>query len=352
MDPRTSKPLVGLLGDVDGRVVPVAPQPLFGSRGRGGTLRRVTRPFRFGVVPRAPRSGSEWRATAQRAEELAYSTLLVPDHLTAPLSPWTALSWAASATDRLRVGTHVLNNDLRHPVLVAREAATLDRLSGGRFELGLGAGHMRIEYEQAGLEYEPGAVRVERLSESVKVIKALLSGGDVTFEGRHYTVRGHRLRPEPEGQARLPILVGGNGDRLLAMAAREADIVAFTGFSHRRGGAEVELSAFTAEGLDRKVRLVREFAGNRFADLELSALVQRVVVTGDRRVAADQEAKESRGSITTDQALKSPFLLFGTEREIAEELVHRRQRFGISYFTVFESAMESLAPVIRKLAGR
>jgi probable F420-dependent oxidoreductase len=261
------------------------------------------------------------------------------------------LSWATSSTDRLRVGTHVLNNDLRHPVLVAREAATLDRLSGSRFELGLGAGHMRIEYEQAGLAYEAGAVRVERLSESVKLIKALLSGADVTFEGRHYTVRGHRLQPDQQGQARLPILVGGNGDRLLAMAAREADIVAFTGFSHRRGGVAVELSAFTAKGLDRKVALVKEFAGNRFADLELSALVQRVVVTRDRRAAAEKEAKESSGSLTTEEALESPFLLFGTEEEIAADLLHRRQRFGISYFTVFESAMESLAPVVAQLAG-
>jgi probable F420-dependent oxidoreductase len=249
------------------------------------------------------------------------------------------------------VGTHVLNNDLRHPVLVAREAATLDRLSGSRFELGLGAGHMRIEYEQAGLAYEPGAVRVERLSESVKLIKALLSGGEVTFEGRHYTVRGHRLQPDQQGQARLPILVGGNGDRLLAMAAREADIVAFTGFSHLRGGAEVELSAFTAEGLDRKVGLVREFAGHRFADLELSALVQPVVVTSDRRAAAEKEAKESNGSLTTEEALESPFLLFGREEDIAADLLHRRRRFGISYFTVFESAMESLGPVVAKLAG-
>lgn len=312
----------------------------------------MTRPFRFGVVPRVARSGSEWCAAAQRAEQLGYSTLLVPDHLTAPLSPWTSLSWAASATERLRVGTHVLNNDFRHPVLVAREAATLDRLSSGRFELGLGAGHMRIEYEQAGFAYDRAADRVERLTESVKIIKALLSGEEVTYEGRHYAVRGHRLQPEPEGRERLPILIGGNGDRLLAMAAREADIVAFTGFSHREGGAEVELSAFTAEGIAPKLALVRECAGKRFADLELSALVQRVVVTSHRRAAADKEAKESSGALTTDQALQSPFLLFGTEEEIAQDLLDRRERCGISYFTVFEAAMEPLAPVIRKLGGR
>ncbi len=335
----------GSSGDARGRQTAASGCP-------GVTLRRVTRPFRFGVVPRAMRSGNEWGAAAQRVEELGYSTLLVPDHLTAPLSPWTSLSWAASATQRLRVGTHVLNNDFRHPVLVAREAGTLDRLSGGRFELGLGAGHIRSEYEQAGFAYDLAADRVERLTESVKVIKALLSGEEVTFEGRHYTVRGQRLHPEPQGRERFPILIGGNGNRLLAMAAREADIVAFTGFSHRGGGAEVELSAFTAQGLGPKLALVRECAGKRFADLELSALVQRVVVTSDRRAAAHEEAEESGGALTTDEALQSPFLLFGTEEEIAQDLLDRRERFGISYFTVFESAMEPLAPVIRKLAGR
>ncbi len=165
-------------------------------------------------------------------------------------------------------------------------------------------------------------------------------------------MRGQRLHPEPQGRDRFPILIGGNGNRLLAMAAREADIVAFTGFSHRGGGAEVELSAFTAQGLGPKLALVRECAGKRFADLELSALVQRVVVTSDRRAAAHKEAEEAGGALTTDEALQSPFLLFGTEEEIAQDLLDRRERFGISYFTVFESAMEPLAPVIRKLAGR
>src|SRR4029077_10136364 len=142
---------------------------------------------------------------------------------------------AAEATTHLRVGTNVLNNDLRHPVLVAREAATADLLTDGRFQLGLGAGSIRSEYEQAGLKFDRGAIRVERLAEAVAIIKGLLRGDEVTFEGQHYRVTGHRIAPLPVQKPHPPILIGGHGPRLLSLAAREADMVGFSGITFQRG---------------------------------------------------------------------------------------------------------------------
>ena len=194
----------------------------------------------------------------------------------------------AEATKRLRVGTNVLNNDLRHPVLVAREAATVDLLTDGRFELGLGAGHMEIEYEQAGLRFDPGATRVERLGEAVTIIKSLLRGGQVTFVSRHYRVAGHTIHPLPVQRPHPPILIGGNGRRILTLAAKEADIVGLSGITFRAGGTEPDLSAWKTAAVDERVRLVREAAGDRYDRLELSALVQRVIVTDTPRQAAEE----------------------------------------------------------------
>jgi probable F420-dependent oxidoreductase len=290
-------------------------------------------------------SAGDWQARARRAEQLGYSALLIPDHLTECLSPWTALAAAAAATERLRVGTFVLNNDFRHPVLVAREAATLDLLSGGRLELGLGAGHMRREYDEAGIGFDSAGVRVDRLGESLAIIKSLLTGYEVDYEGSHYRVRGHTIWPRLA--RRPPIIVGGNGDRLLALAAREADIVGLVGFSLRRGGTAHDLSAFTAGGVEAKLAVVRESAGDRLPEIELNALVQRVVVTDDRRAAAEE--LPMRRLLTPDEILDSPFLLIGTQDEMAGALVRRRERYGVSYWVVFEHAMEALAPVVRRL---
>jgi probable F420-dependent oxidoreductase len=305
------------------------------------------RPFRFGVSIRVAASRAEWQEKARRAEALGYSTVLVADHLADALPPLLPLVSAADATTTLRVGTFVLNNDFRHPVLVARAAAALDLLTDGRFELGLGAGHMRSEYEGIALQYDPAAARVERLGESVTIVRRLLAGEQVTFAGTHYTVSGQRCFPP--GKRRVPILVGGNGRRLLELAARQADIVGLAGFSHRLGGTEVDLSSFTADGAAERVDIVRRAAGTRIADLELNALVQRVVVTDDPRSAAVELAAEFE--LTPEQVMSSPFLLLGTPTSMAEELVARRERFGFSYVTVFEPALEPLAPVVAQLAA-
>ena len=308
------------------------------------------RPFRFGVNVRTTGSSAAWADKARRVEALGYAVLLVPDHLSELLAPMPGLTAAAAATTRLRVGTAVLNNDFRHPVLVAREAATVDMLSAGRLELGLGAGHMQSEYEQAGLVFDPGATRVERLAESVTLIKRLLEGESVTFAGQHYRVSGHTIHPHPVQRPRPPIFIGGNAPRLLAVAAREADIVGLTGIMFRQGGRAVDVSDCRAAVVDERVRFVRETAGARAAGLELNALVQRVIETDDRHKAA-AALPGAYSQLAPEEILASPYLLIGTVDQMVADLEARRERWGISYVVTHEAYMDALAPVVARLSG-
>jgi probable F420-dependent oxidoreductase len=310
-------------------------------------------PFRFGVSVRGVRTRAEWVEKAWKIEELGYNALTVPDHLTDLFAPMPAVLSAADATKHLRVGTNVLNNDLRHPLLVAREAATVDLLTDGRLLLGLGAGSLRSEYDQAGLGFDPGGARVERLAEAVTIIKGLLKGEQVTFAGRHYRVTGHTIAPLPVQRPHPPILIGGNGPRLLTLAAREADIVGFSGITFRRGGtAPPDLSGWRVSNVDERVQLVREAAGaERYAQLELNALVQRVVVTDNRSKAAE-ELTSRRSQLTLDEILRSPYVLIGTVDQMVEDLQLRRERWGISYYVIFEPYLDAFAPVVARLAGK
>ena len=307
-------------------------------------------PFRFGVSVRHAQSRAEWMEKARKVEALGYATLTVPDHLTDLVAPMPAMISAAEATKTLRIGTYVLNNDLRHPVLVAREAAAVDLLTDGRLELGLGAGSIKSEYDEAGLSFDPAGTRVERLAESVTIIKSLLNGEQVTFAGRHYRVTGHTAPPSAQ-KPHPPILIGGNGRLLLALAAREADIVGFSGLTFRKGGAAPpDLSGWRAAGIDDRVRLVRKAAGDaRYARLELNALVQQVVVTNDRRQAAEELASRWT-QLTPDEFLQSPYVLIGTVGQIVEDLQAYRDRWGISYYVIHEQYMDAFAPVVAHLA--
>ena len=309
------------------------------------------KPFRFGVNLGHAQSRAQWQETARKVEDLGYATLTVPDHLTDLIAPMPALVSAAEATTHLRVGTYVLNNDLRHPVLVAREAASVDLLTDGRLQLGLGAGSIQSEYDQAGLAFDPGGIRVERLAEAVRIIKGLLKGEPVTLAGRHYRVTSHAIAPLPVQKPHPPILIGGNGPRLLALAAREGDIVGFSGINFRRGGAAPpDLSGWRASSIDERVQLVREAAGEeRYGQLELNALVQRVVVTDDRVKAAD-ELTSRWTQLTPDEILQSPYVLIGTVDQMVEDLQARRDRWGISYYVVHEPYLDAFAPVVARLA--
>ena len=308
----------------------------------------TTRPFRFGVSIWAASSRDEWRAKARRAEAAGFDVVLVADHLVDGMfPPLTALVAAAEATERLRVGTLVVNNDFRHPVVLAREAATVDLLTDGRLELGIGAGHMKFEYDEAGLRYDPPAVRVARMAESAEILTRLFAGEEVHFAGEHYVVDGHRLFPTPMQQP-VPLFIGGNGRRVLQTAARWAHIVGFTGFSQVEGERSVNPTHYTDAGLAEQVEWVRSAAGDRFADLELSVLVQGVTLTDDRaNVAA--ELQPLLPTLSVDDVLSSPYGLIGTATQIAEQLRERRERLGISYITVFEKNLDAMAEVIATL---
>jgi len=245
----------------------------------------------------------------------------------------------------------VLNNDFRHPVLVAREAATVDLLTDGRLELGLGAGYVKSEYEQAGVRFDSGGARVERLAEAVVIVKRLLAGERLAFTGRHYRVTDHTIYPLPVQQPHPPILIGGNGPQLLTLAATEADIVGLTGITFRRGGTEPDLSAWKAADVDDRVRLVRDAAGDRYERLELNALVQRVVVTDDRRKAAEELTRRWT-QLSVEEILQSPYALVGTVDQLVEDLQARRTRWGISYFVTHEPYADAFAPVVARLVGK
>lgn len=307
------------------------------------------RPFRFGLVSREPESRG-WREVVRRAQSGGYATLLFPDHLGAA-GPLSSVAAAAAMTERVRVGTLVLNNDFRHPGVLAQEVASADLLSDGRVELGLGAGHMRAEYEAIGVPFDDAAKRIARLEESAEVLRRLLAGETVTVDGEHYRIHGHHLEPRPPQGGGLPLVIGGNGTRLLSVAARQADTVQFTGFAPTKGGTAPALTHFTAAGLADRLEVVREAAGARFAELELSVLVQMVVITGDRHAAAERLIAERGWDATPEALLDSPFVLIGTVEEIAAQLRSYRERFGISYLAVFDGRSEGFDDVVDVLAG-
>ena len=305
-------------------------------------------PFRFGVTVPTVRSGPAWVDHVRRIEQLGYSIVHVPDHFRDQLAPVPALTAAAMATTRLRVGSLVFSNDFRHPVVLAKEAATIDVLSGGRFELGLGSGWLREEYDQAGISFDAPGTRIERLTEAVAIVKGLLGGEPVTVAGRHYTITGLRGRPTPVQRPHPPLLIGGGGRRTLSLAAREASIVGLVPRARRDGGG-LDRADFGEAALEEKVRWVRDAAGDRFGALELHTLIQAVLVSDRRSTVAEQVA--ARFGAGRESLLESPYVLSGTVGEICETLRRRREAYGISYLTVFDRDLDTFAPVVERLAG-
>lgn len=309
----------------------------------------TTRPFRFGVIAYDAKSREEWIAKARRAEQLGYSTLLVPDHFGEQVAAVPALLAVAEATSTLRVGSYVFDNDFRHPVMLAKEAATLDMLSGGRFELGIGAGWLRSEYEQAGIAYDPANVRVSRLEEALHIVKGLFAEEPMTFAGNYYTVNNLNGFPKSTQRPHPPILVGGAGKRILSIAAREADIVSFAA-RVKADGSELDVADTTPTSTLQKIEWVRQAAGNRFDALELNIIIFAASVTEDRQQADRQLAEAFK--TTEEQVLTIPHCLVGTPDQISEDIQMRREQYGISYVVVFEESMEAFAPVIARLAEK
>jgi probable F420-dependent oxidoreductase len=308
------------------------------------------RKFRFGVMAPRAESAGQYRENARKCESLGYSTLFVPDHFVDhPLAPMPAMAMVAEATTTLRVGALVLGNDYKHPVVLAREAATLDLLSGGRLELGLGAGWMTVDYEKAGLPLDTPGVRVDRLAESIAVVKGLFADGEFSFDGKHYQINDLDGGPRPVQQP-IPILVGGGAKRVLSLAAQEADIVGINA-NLRRGEAEHPDAAksLSAAATDQKLDWVREAAGARFADLEIQQYAGFVHFTDDRESLA--AAMAPAFDVTPEVALETPIAIVGTVEQMIEDLLARRERWQMSYVVVDDAVAEPFAPVVERLAG-
>ena len=303
------------------------------------------------MAPRAE-SATQYREIARKAEALGYSTLYVPDHFVDhPLGPIPAMAMAAEATTTLRVGSLVFGNDYRHPVVLARDAATLDLLSDGRLELGIGAGWMTVDYEKAGIPLDPPGVRITRMQEAVTIIKGLMAEGPFTFSGEHYAITDLDGQPKPVQRPHPPLVIGGGGKRVLSYAAREADIVGINA-NLRSGKADDPDSAVSLNpaSTDDKLAWVREAAGGRYDRLEIQSLVGFQMFTDDARGLA--EAMAPAFETTPDAVLDSPVALVGTLDEMVETLERRRERWDMTYHVIGHDHLDAFAPAVERLAGQ
>lgn len=313
-----------------------------------------TRPFRFGVKvatdPGDIPTREDWIKLARKAEDQGYATLSVADHYINEYLPIAALMFVADATSTLRVGSCVFDVNYRHPVLLAKEVAAIDWFSGGRFELGLGAGSLRVDYDQVGLPFDPPGVRVQRLAESVAILKQFFTQDTVTFAGQHYRMTDLPSIPKAAQHPHPPIFIGGGGKKVLTLAAREADIIGMEAKLNNDQG-HTDPSERTEAALAQKVALVREVAGERFAAIELNYGFRTVIRAEDRQQVAEQLARKRGTGVTPEEILDDPYLLIGSVDYMVETLQRRREQFGVSYLQVFFSEIDVFAPVVARLAG-
>ncbi|WP_406426479.1 TIGR03621 family F420-dependent LLM class oxidoreductase [Streptomyces sp. NBC_00147] len=304
----------------------------------------AARPFRFGAVVRLASSGKEWAEKARRLEDAGFDVLLVPDHFTGPrFAPVAAMMAAANATTRLRIGTMVFSNDYRHPVVLAKEAATLDVLSEGRLELGIGTGWMRKEYDATGIQFDPPKERFNRLKESLKVMKGCWSEGAFSFQGEHYTITDLVQDPKPVQKPYPRILLGGGGPGMLRLAAREADVVNLAQRVLPDGSAPDPADG-GLENFLRKIDIIRDAAGDRFERIELGTSIQKV--GGKRAVASWSEVDLTRADDT-------PQVLIGDTSQMVDKLQQWRTETGLTYFVLHnETDLDDFLPVVTELAGR
>jgi probable F420-dependent oxidoreductase len=306
------------------------------------------RPFRFGIQSFTAGSLDEWQARARHAEDLGYATLTIHDHVGDQWAPMPALAVAAAATTTLRIGTLVLDVDFRHPVFLANEVATLDVLSGGRFEWGMGAGWFPRDYELAGISFDPGPTRVARLHEAVEVMKQCFADGPFDHDGPNFTVRELDGRPKPPQRPHPPLLLGGQGRRMLTYAARHADIVGVApSFStHALFGQPPRQTP--VEAFEEQLGWIAAAAGGRFDDLEIHLIATPATVTDDAATVVDRMAERTGGA--PEDLRASPYVLAGTVDELCDTLVERRERWGLSYVSVAPQAIDTFAPVVARLA--
>ncbi len=315
------------------------------------------RAFRFGVIDESSLSREEWVQKAQRVEQLGYSTFLIRDHFIQgdfnhQLAPIPALMAAADATKKLRIGSLVFANDYRHPVMLAKEAATLDVLSEGRFELGIGAGWLQSEYGQTGIPFDPPGIRIERMQEALHILKGVFAEKPLTFAGKHYTITDLDSFPKPFQKPHPPLLIGAGSKRMLFIAAREADIIGILPKALTSGTISEDPAERFAETIAQKVEWIRQAAGERFDEIELSMVVT-VEITHDQHRKTEQLLHQRGWSgITAEQVLEMPSMLIGSMDQISEKIQLLREKYAFSYFVISDTYLETFAPIVTQLNGK
>ncbi len=307
------------------------------------------KPFRFGVKFRRASSAAALAERARQIEASGFSSLLLSDHFWDVLAPLPTAMAVAAATTTLRIGTNVLGNDFRHPVLLAKEIATVDLLSGGRFEFGHGAGWMADDYQQAGIPMDSPGVRIERMAEALQVMKALWQDGAVEHKGPHYTIQGLEGWPKPHQQGGPPILIGGGGRRILRVAARLADIVGINPIAASGIHDRATNRDGTAAATDRKIGWLREAAGSRLDEIEISMNAYVAQVTDEHGAA--ERLMSARFDLPPEEAVKVPHGWVGPIDKIVDDLLAWRERWGVSYWVVQDEVADDLIPLVAKLAG-
>ena len=314
------------------------------------------RPFRFLATVGEYGSLAEVTSLARKAEAVGCSAFVVPDHLIGQYAALPLLAVVAAATARLRVGTFVLNAGLRHPAVLAQDLATLDVLSGGRLEIGLGAGWNKPEHDAIGIPFEPTGVRITRLAEAFAVLKGCFADGPFSFSGAHYTITGHDGTPKPAQRPHPPIFLGGGGQRLLTLAARQAQIIGLAPRLVNSDPPRLDALSLTAAATEEKIGWIREAAGDRFGELELNTYPTGgpTVVTDHPRAEAHRRADRIRAQtgveLTVEEILDSPHVFIGSIKDLTRKFAGLRERFGISSFLIDD--VDALAPVVQELAGR
>jgi probable F420-dependent oxidoreductase len=309
------------------------------------------RPFRFAAGVRSTETRAEFVEAVREMERLGYSALMLSDHLVDQFAPISALGVAAAVTSTIRLGTFVFNNDLRHPVVLAQELATLDRLSDGRLEIGIGAGWNKPEYESAGIPYDPGAARIDRLAESITIMKGLFADGPIDFEGRFYRVKGFEDLPRPIQRPHPAFFIGGGSPKLLRLAAQNAQIVGIAPRVRPDGSADV--IGCTLAGSEKKIAVIREAAGSRIDELEINTYPSFSANVTDQarpaaRAVADRIRRRYGVELSERDILESPHVFIGSVDSLIEKFQMLRERLGINHIFVGEDYRD-FAPIVDRL---
>jgi probable F420-dependent oxidoreductase len=309
------------------------------------------RPFHFLADVSPVVTGSELTASAKRAEDMGYHGVVLPDHLIDQLSPVVAMATVAAATSRLRMSAFVLNNDLRHPAVLAQDLASIDVLSAGRLDVAIGAGWNKPEYDAIGLRFDPTPVRQARLAESITVLKGLFSGEPFSFAGEHYTITEYAAKPVPVQRPHPPFFIGGGGRRTMTLAGREAQIV---GLAPRiRAQARVEPYSLTFAAAREKIEWVRVAAGERFDSIEINVYPSGwpPVITDDLRGEARKIIDHIRSrtgiELSEQDVIDSPHLFIGSVDRLVEKFLQLRAELGIT--SIMLGDLDELAPVLERL---